>query len=78
MHPLVDKVKAAGVVGAGGAGFPAHLKYDTSAEIVLANGAECEPLWGTLEEEAKEKGFTEDDIRLFVKDLNMLVTNSAE
>ena len=44
MHPIVKKVQDAGVVGAGGAGFPAHLKYNTNAEIVLANGAECEPL----------------------------------
>lgn len=32
------------MVGAGGAGFPAHVKYDAHVEIVLANGAECEPL----------------------------------
>jgi Na+-translocating ferredoxin:NAD+ oxidoreductase RnfC subunit len=44
MHPLVDQVRKAGVVGAGGAGFPAHMKYSTQAEILLANGAECEPL----------------------------------
>lgn len=44
MHPLIDRVKEAGVVGAGGAGFPTHLKYNTQAEIFLANGAECEPL----------------------------------
>lgn len=44
MHPLVEKVKNAGIIGAGGAGFPAHLKYQSNAEIVLANGAECEPL----------------------------------
>ncbi len=44
MHPLVDKVREAGVVGAGGAGFPAQAKYDARAEILLANGAECEPL----------------------------------
>jgi len=44
MHPLVEKVKEAGIVGAGGAGFPTHLKYNTQAEIVIANGAECEPL----------------------------------
>lgn len=41
---LVDKVKAAGVVGAGGAGFPTHAKYTQDVEFVLANGAECEPL----------------------------------
>lgn len=44
MHPLVNQVRAAGVVGAGGAGFPSHVKYDCRAEILLANGAECEPL----------------------------------
>jgi Na+-translocating ferredoxin:NAD+ oxidoreductase RnfC subunit len=32
------------VVGAGGAGFPTHVKADSSAEIVVANGCECEPL----------------------------------
>ncbi|MCE1246221.1 MAG: SLBB domain-containing protein [Firmicutes bacterium] len=41
---LADKVKAAGVVGAGGAGFPTHAKYTGQVEFVLANGAECEPL----------------------------------
>ncbi len=39
-----DRCKAAGVVGAGGAGFPAHVKLNCKADIVLANGAECEPL----------------------------------
>lgn len=29
-----------------------------------------EPIWGTLEEAAVEKGFGEDDIRQFIKDLN--------
>ena len=44
MNPIVAKVREAGVVGAGGAGFPAYLKYNSTVEIVLANGAECEPL----------------------------------
>ncbi|HOP05841.1 MAG TPA: 4Fe-4S dicluster domain-containing protein [candidate division Zixibacteria bacterium] len=44
MHPIVEKVKEAGVIGAGGAGFPSHVKYNTQVEILLANGAECEPL----------------------------------
>jgi Na+-translocating ferredoxin:NAD+ oxidoreductase RnfC subunit len=34
----------AGVVGAGGAGFPTHVKLDAVVEVVLVNGAECEPL----------------------------------
>lgn len=41
---LADKVRSAGVVGAGGAGFPTHIKYQGEMEYVLANGAECEPL----------------------------------
>ena len=41
---LVDKVKQAGVVGAGGAGFPTHVKLAAQVEWYLANGAECEPL----------------------------------
>ncbi len=32
------------MVGAGGAGFPTYKKIDGKAEIVIANGAECEPL----------------------------------
>lgn len=34
----------AGVVGAGGAGFPTHVKINTNADIIIVNGAECEPL----------------------------------
>lgn len=41
---LVRRAWEAGVVGAGGAGFPTHLKLRTRLEWVVANGAECEPL----------------------------------
>ncbi len=41
---LVEQVKRAGVVGAGGGGFPTHAKLAAKADIVIANGAECEPL----------------------------------
>ena len=34
----------AGVVGAGGAGFPTHVKLAGKADTVLINAAECEPL----------------------------------
>jgi Na+-translocating ferredoxin:NAD+ oxidoreductase RnfC subunit len=44
IRDIVEKVKVAGVVGAGGAGFPTHVKLSSNAEIVIANGAECEPL----------------------------------
>lgn len=37
-------VRSAGIIGAGGAGFPTHVKLNTEADYVLLNGAECEPL----------------------------------
>ena len=37
-------VKEAGIVGAGGAGFPTHVKLAAKADYILLNGAECEPL----------------------------------
>lgn len=40
----LQMITDAGVVGAGGAGFPTHLKINTTSEVVIANGAECEPL----------------------------------
>jgi Na+-translocating ferredoxin:NAD+ oxidoreductase RnfC subunit len=52
---IVSKVREAGVVGAGGGGFPAHVKIDTSVEIVLANGAECEPLLHCNQELMKQE-----------------------
>ncbi|HEX7572394.1 MAG TPA: 4Fe-4S dicluster domain-containing protein [Bacteroidota bacterium] len=39
-----DLVREAGVVGCGGAGFPAHIKASSRSDTVIANGAECEPL----------------------------------
>ncbi|MBI1738203.1 MAG: SLBB domain-containing protein, partial [Acidobacteria bacterium] len=44
MATLSEKLKSCGVVGAGGAGFPAYVKAAARAEFVIANGAECEPL----------------------------------
>ncbi len=44
MVSVVDKVRAAGVVGAGGAGFPTHVKLDAKVDTFLCNAAECEPL----------------------------------
>ncbi len=41
---LVDIVRDAGIIGCGGAGFPTHVKIDAKVDLVLANGAECEPL----------------------------------
>ena len=41
---LIDIIKESGIVGAGGAGFPTHVKVNAEVEYVLVNGAECEPL----------------------------------
>ena len=41
---LIEAIKKAGVVGAGGAGFPTHVKLNAKAEYLIINAAECEPL----------------------------------
>ena len=44
---IVERVKDAGIIGLGGAGFPTHVKLSPKApddiKYVIANGAECEP-----------------------------------
>jgi electron transport complex protein RnfC len=40
---IVQRIREAGIVGMGGAGFPTHLKYQKPAELLIVNGAECEP-----------------------------------
>ena len=44
---IIDKIKEAGIVGMGGAGFPTHIKLSPKEpdkiEYVIANCAECEP-----------------------------------
>ncbi len=44
---ILDRVKAAGIIGLGGAGFPTHVKLapknGDEIRYVIANGAECEP-----------------------------------
>lgn len=40
----VEQIASKGVVGAGGGGFPTHIKLKARAEIALLNAAECEPL----------------------------------
>lgn len=47
-----------------------------SVKYLMEKGIKCiacgEPIWGTLEDAAKEKGFSDIDIKLFVKDLEKL------
>lgn len=41
---IPERVRQAGIVGAGGAGFPTYVKLQAQAEIYLVNAAECEPM----------------------------------
>ena len=80
-------LKEGGVIGAGGAGFPAYAKQNPAADLLLINGAECEPLLYTdyyllrehLEDVLaganaikKEGGFTEVILALEEKKAKML------
>ncbi len=55
---------------------PGAVKY------LMEKGIRCivcgEPIWGTLEEAALEKGFTQEDIEIFVKEINELAKNPPE
>lgn len=41
---IAAAAREAGIVGAGGAGFPTHVKLQAKVDTIIANGAECEPL----------------------------------
>lgn len=44
----LEAIKEAGIVGAGGAGFPTHIKLnvDLTGGYIIVNAAECEPVLG--------------------------------
>ncbi len=44
LEQLKEVLREAGVVGAGGAGFPTYAKLSDKADTVIINCAECEPL----------------------------------
>jgi Na+-translocating ferredoxin:NAD+ oxidoreductase RnfC subunit len=63
----IKKLREAGIVGAGGAGFPLWKKLDQDkVDYLIANGAECEPLLAKDRETMLQ--FSED----FVKGLQLL------
>ena len=41
------KIRKAGVIGCGGAGFPTHVKLNCHPKYLIVNGMECEPLLAT-------------------------------
>jgi Na+-translocating ferredoxin:NAD+ oxidoreductase RnfC subunit len=43
-HTSIERIEELGIVGAGGGGFPAAVKFKTQVSLVIANAAECEPL----------------------------------
>jgi len=52
-----------------------HQKVD-AVRYLMEKGIKCiacgEPIWGTLEEAAKEKGFGDEDIARFLDEINAL------
>ncbi len=44
LEELRQKLRRAGVAGAGGAGFPSYAKLSDKADTIILNCAECEPL----------------------------------
>lgn len=71
---IIDRVKEAGIVGMGGAGFPTFIKLSPKEpekiEYVIVNGAECEPYLTSdyrrmLEEPEKVIGGLKAMLRLF-------------
>ena len=55
----LQRIRDAGIIGMGGAGFPAHVKLSVppnrKIDIVIADGAECEPYLTTDEAVMTEK-----------------------
>jgi Na+-translocating ferredoxin:NAD+ oxidoreductase RnfC subunit len=44
MPLTLSDIQHLGIVGAGGAGFPTHVKLQARPEMIIMNAAECEPL----------------------------------
>lgn len=57
----------AGIIGAGGAGFPTHRKLSDKTEIIVVNAAECEPLMMV------DHHIMQKHLHLIVDTLNMLM-----
>lgn len=57
-------------------------KLPEAVGYLMDNNIRClrcgEPIWGTLEEAAKEKGFSEIDIQRFVTELNEMYDNKSK
>jgi Na+-translocating ferredoxin:NAD+ oxidoreductase RnfC subunit len=54
---IINAVYNAGVIGAGGGGFPTHVKLKAQVDTVIANGSECESLLGSDKALLKERAY---------------------
>jgi len=56
--------------------------YPFAEEFLRVKGIKCircgEPIWGTLEDACKEKGFSDQDIEQILIDLNQLNQNKKQ
>ncbi len=56
--------------------------YPFAEEFLRVRGVKCircgEPIWGTLEEACKEKGFSDEEIEKIVEEMNRLAENPPE
>ena len=56
--------------------------YAFSVKYLMEQGIRCimcgEPIWGTLEEAAKEKDFTDNEIKEVVEEMKKLAENELE
>ena len=70
---IADYAFEAGVVGAGGAGFPAHIKLQTQLDngVVIANAAECEPVL------SHNVTLIEEDAPLFLRGLQLAMESTG-
>jgi iron-sulfur cluster repair protein YtfE (RIC family) len=58
------------------------IKFPESVKFLMDKGIKCiacgEPVWGTLEENAKEKGMDDDTIEEVVEELNEIISEKEE
>jgi Na+-translocating ferredoxin:NAD+ oxidoreductase RnfC subunit len=64
---ISELIEVSGIVGAGGAGFPTHVKVGAEVDTVIVNGAECEPLL------ASDKWLLENESGKVVKGLEFIM-----
>ena len=73
MKDLCNAVRASGLVGLGGAGFPAYVKFNIpegkKADTLIINGAECEPFLTADYREMVENGQSVLDSIYFIKEI---------